>query len=442
MDLWLWSLYFLPVSGALRILPEVKVEGELGGSVTIKCPLPEMHMRMYLCREMVGSGTCGTVVSTTNFIKVEYKGRVTLKQYPRKNLFLVEVTQLTESDSGVYACGAGRNTDRGKTQKVTLNVHSVTTPAQRTKFPPVHHSSPTTQITHHPRVSRASSVVGDEPPTFLPSTTASKISALEKLLKPRTASYNHHTRLHRQRTLDYGSRSGREGQGFHILISTILGLFLLALLGLVVKSAVERRKALSRRARRLAVMMRVLESSQRTRGSPRPRSQNNIYSACPRRARGADAAGKGEAPVPGPGAPLPPAPLQRGCHCLVLPANLVSQAPQIGKLPCELQTHDLEGSRNHHPLFLVVGWWDAVKHLEAVRSGLASLGLLGQQALHRLPEDATGGRKVERASGRVSESPWFHAPSLKSSCEYVSLYHQPAAKMEDNNSDDYINVPA
>lgn len=73
---------------------------------------------------MVESGTCGTVVSTTNFIKVEYKGRVTLKQYPRKNLFLVEVTQLTESDSGVYACGAGRNTDRGKTQKVTLNVHS------------------------------------------------------------------------------------------------------------------------------------------------------------------------------------------------------------------------------------------------------------------------------------------------------------------------------
>uniref|UniRef100_A0A2K5Y5Q6 Fc mu receptor n=1 Tax=Mandrillus leucophaeus TaxID=9568 RepID=A0A2K5Y5Q6_MANLE len=206
-------------------------------------------------------------------------------------------------------------------------VTRVTTPAQRTKVPPVHHSSPTTQITHHPGVSRASSVVGDEPPTFLPSTTASKISALEKLLKPRTASYNHHTRLHRQRTLDYGSRSGREGQGFHILISTILGLFLLALLGLVVKSAVERRKALSRRARRLAVMMRVLESSQRTRGSPRPRSQNNIYSACPRRAR-------------------------------------------------------------------------------------------------------------------VSESPWFHAPSLKSSCEYVSLYHQPAAKMEDSNSDDYINVPA
>ncbi|XP_055090265.1 immunoglobulin mu Fc receptor isoform X11 [Symphalangus syndactylus] len=233
MDFWLWPLYFLPISGALRILPEVKVEGELGGSVTIKCPLPEMHMRIYLCR-MAGSGTCGTVVSTTNFIKAEYKGRVTLKQCPHKNLFLVEVTQLTESDSGVYACGAGMNTDRGKTKKVTLNVHS----------------------------------------------------------------------------------------------------------------------ALSRRARRLAVRMRALESPQRPHGSPRPRSRNNIYSACPRRARGADAAGKGEAPVPGLGAPLPPAPLQ------------------------------------------------------------------------------------------VSESPWLHAPSLKTSCEYVSLYHQPATKMEDSDSDDYINVPA
>ncbi|KAI2521230.1 Fc fragment of IgM receptor [Homo sapiens] len=248
MDFWLWPLYFLPVSGALRILPEVKVEGELGGSVTIKCPLPEMHVRIYLCREMAGSGTCGTVVSTTNFIKAEYKGRVTLKQYPRKNLFLVEVTQLTESDSGVYACGAGMNTDRGKTQKVTLNVHSeyepsweeqpmpetpkwfhlpylfqmpayassskfvtrVTTPAQRGKVPPVHHSSPTTQITHRPRVSRASSVAGDKPRTFLPSTTASKISALEGLLKPQTPSYNHHTRLHRQSPLQAGPPTGRE----------------------------------------------------------------------------------------------------------------------------------------------------------------------------------------------------------------------------------------
>ncbi|XP_035136545.1 immunoglobulin mu Fc receptor isoform X2 [Callithrix jacchus] len=347
MDPWLWLLYFLPVSGALRILPEVKVEGELGGSVTITCPLPETHVRMYLCREMAESRACATVVSTNNFIKNEYKGRVTLTQYPHKNLFLVKVTELAESDSGVYACGAGINTDRGKTQKVTLIVRSeyqplwkeqpasetpnwfhvpylfqmpahasssksvprVTIPVQRTKVPPVHHPSLTTQIIHRPRVSRASSVVADKPPTLLPSTTASEISAPGVLLKPRTASHNHHTRLHRQRALDYGSQSGREGQGFHILIPTVLGLFLLALLGLMVKRAVQRRKALSRRARRLAVRMRAMESSQPPRGSQQKRSQN-IYSACPRRARGADAAGNGETPVPGSRAPSSPALLQ------------------------------------------------------------------------------------------------------------------------------------
>uniref|UniRef100_A0A5F4WDP9 Fc mu receptor n=1 Tax=Callithrix jacchus TaxID=9483 RepID=A0A5F4WDP9_CALJA len=380
---WIW------VSGALRILPEVKVEGELGGSVTITCPLPETHVRMYLCREMAESRACATVVSTNNFIKNEYKGRVTLTQYPHKNLFLVKVTELAESDSGVYACGAGINTDRGKTQKVTLIVRSeyqplwkeqpasetpnwfhvpylfqmpahasssksvprVTIPVQRTKVPPVHHPSLTTQIIHRPRVSRASSVVADKPPTLLPSTTASEISAPGVLLKPRTASHNHHTRLHRQRALDYGSQSGREGQGFHILIPTVLGLFLLALLGLMVKRAVQRRKALSRRARRLAVRMRAMESSQPPRGSQQKRSQN-IYSACPRRARGADAAGNGETPVPGSRAPSSPALLQ------------------------------------------------------------------------------------------VSESPWLHTPSLKTSCEYASLYFQPTAKMEDSDSNDYINVPA
>lgn len=57
------------------------------------------------------------------------------------------------------------------------------------------------------------------------------------------------------------------------------------------------REALSRRASRLALRMRVLGASQRPqsqrpRVSQRPRSQNNVYSACPRRDRGAHAAGK------------------------------------------------------------------------------------------------------------------------------------------------------
>ncbi|KAM9109669.1 immunoglobulin mu Fc receptor isoform 1-T1 [Megaptera novaeangliae] len=238
MDLWLWSLYFLPVAGALKVLPEVKVEGMLGGSVVIECPLPEMHVRIYLCRTIVASGGCATVVSNRNFVKKEFKHRVTLELFPDRNLFLVEMTELVESDSGVYACGAGMDTDRGKTQQVTLSVH----------------------------------------------------------------------------------------------------------------------KALSRRVRRLAVRMRALEASQRPlsqrpRVSQRPRTQNNVYSACPRRPRGVDAAGEGAAPLPGPGASAPPAPPQ------------------------------------------------------------------------------------------VSETPWLHAPSVNISCEYVSFYHQPAAKMEDTDSDDYVNIP-
>ncbi|XP_006730473.1 fas apoptotic inhibitory molecule 3, partial [Leptonychotes weddellii] len=337
MDLWLWSLCFLPVAGAVRILPEVKMEGMLGGSVTIECPLPQMHMRLYLCREMAESGGCATVVSNKNFVKEEYKHRVTLKPCPDENLFLVEVTELAKSDSGVYACGTGMNTDRGKTQLVTLTVyseyepfweeepmpepppwlhrflrmpvppwlqmpahdssfefiHKVTTPAERTEAPPEIHSSSTTPISHHLRVSRASSVAAAKPPTFLPSTTSSKTSAPERLLRPQTASYNYHTRLHRQRAFHQDPVPGLEDQGFHILVPTTLALILLALLGLLMKRVIQRRKALERRVRRAAVRMRALEASQRPplhrpRASQPPRSQN-IYSACPRRDPAADA---------------------------------------------------------------------------------------------------------------------------------------------------------
>ncbi|XP_008591840.1 PREDICTED: fas apoptotic inhibitory molecule 3, partial [Galeopterus variegatus] len=117
------------------------------------------------------------------------------------------------------------------------------------------------------------------------------------------------------RAFDYGSQSGREGPGFHILIATFLGLILIALLGLVMKRAIQRRKALSRRVRRLAVRIRAPEASRRP----------------------------------------------------VLP---------------------------------------------------------------------------ELAILKVSEGPWLPAPSLKTGYEYVGFYHQPAATMEDNDSDDYINIPS
>ncbi|XP_055275950.1 fas apoptotic inhibitory molecule 3 isoform X2 [Moschus berezovskii] len=360
MDLWLWALYFLPV-GAPKFLPEVKMEGKLGGSVIIECPLPEMHVRIYLCRTIDKSGRCTTVVSSSKFVREEFKHRVSLEQYPDRNLFLVEMTGLTKSDSGVYACGVGRNTDRGKTQQITLTVHSVyepsweeepmpespawfnrflqmhmspwfqmpaqasslefvskvTTPAQRTESPQAHQASATPSVTHRPRISRASSVATAEPTIFLPSITASKTSAQKGLLRLQTASNNHQTRLHRQKASNQspGAASGMEDQGVFVLIPTILGLILLALLGLLAKRIVQRRKALSRRVRRLAVRMRALDASQRVlaqrpRVSRRPRTPNNIYSACPRRPRGVDAAGGGVAPPPGPEAPSASAPPQ------------------------------------------------------------------------------------------------------------------------------------
>ncbi|XP_055275951.1 fas apoptotic inhibitory molecule 3 isoform X3 [Moschus berezovskii] len=348
MDLWLWALYFLPV-GAPKFLPEVKMEGKLGGSVIIECPLPEMHVRIYLCRTIDKSGRCTTVVSSSKFVREEFKHRVSLEQYPDRNLFLVEMTGLTKSDSGVYACGVGRNTDRGKTQQITLTVHSVyepsweeepmpespawfnrflqmhmspwfqmpaqasslefvskvTTPAQRTESPQAHQASATPSVTHRPRISRASSVATAEPTIFLPSITASKTSAQKGLLRLQTASNNHQTRLHRQKASNQspGAASGMEDQGVFVLIPTILGLILLALLGLLAKRIVQRRK------------------------------------------------GGGVAPPPGPEAPSASAPPQ------------------------------------------------------------------------------------------VPEIPWLHVPSPKIDSEYVNFCHQPAAKVEDTDSDDYVNVP-
>uniref|UniRef100_A0A8C6RRJ8 Fc fragment of IgM receptor n=1 Tax=Nannospalax galili TaxID=1026970 RepID=A0A8C6RRJ8_NANGA len=399
MELWLWLLCFLPVSGTLKILPEVHLDGALGGSIIIECPLPEIYTRMYLCRQMTNPSICVTVVSNS-FVKDEYRSRVTLKPCFDKNIFLVEVTKLTKSDNGVYACGVGTHTDRGRTQKVTVNVHNeykpfwedeptsglpgwfdrflnqqmpnwfhevtqatpsefiskATTPVPKTEVPPIHQLSNTAPITHHPQVSRTSLVVAVESPDFLPPTTVSKTSAQEGV-RPLGASYSHHTRLDEQRTRNHDPQTGREDQEFHILIPSVLGLLLATLLGLVIKRAIQRRKAFSRSIRRLAARMRTQGGSgrspaQRPRPSRRPRSQNNVYSACPWRARNADAAGQEARPLPSAGASAPSAP----------------------------------------PL--------------------------------------------------VPEVSWIYAPSLKTSCDYVSLYHQPAAHVEDTDSDDYINIPS
>lgn len=409
MNLWLWLLYFLPVSGTLKVLPEVRLEVELGGSVFIECPLPQTHVRMYLCRQMTNPAICATVVSNI-FVKKEYKRRVTLKPFLNKKLFQVEMTQLTKDDEGIYACGVGTNTDLGKTQKVTLNIRDefpeypepfwddeptseplprwwlhrypeelpwlemgehaspsgfidkVTTLSPKTEAPPVHQPSTNTSVTRHPRVYGASSETPTKPSVLLPATAAFKTSARQasRLLE---ASYSHHTRLHGERTPHYGSQYGREDRGlhisipeFHILIPTFLGFLLLVLLGLVVKRAIQRRRAFSRRVGRMTRRMRGRGPSrqiptQRRDAPQRPRSQNNVYSACPRRAREPDNVGSAEA----------------------LLLNAPASAPPA--LPLVLETS------------------------------------------------------------------WPHTPSLKMSCEYVSLAHQPAINVEDQDSNDYINIP-
>ncbi|XP_021097859.1 fas apoptotic inhibitory molecule 3 [Heterocephalus glaber] len=443
MDLRLWWLYLLPVSGALKILPEVELEGALGGSVVIECPLLEKgQVRMYLCRQMANPGICSTVVSS-NFIKDEYRHRVTLMPCSDRKLFLVEMTGLTERDSGVYACGLGIHTDKGKTLKVTLSVHnaeyepfweeepmsesqslwlhkllqqqmpswlemvphaagppelpSKDATAERTEAPPVQRSAAATPTAHRPQTPGASLAAAAKPPPLLPSTTASKASAQEGLLGPQEASYNHRTWLHKQRASTPGSPARRRDLGFHILIPSALGLLLLALLGLVLRRALQRRRALSRRIRRLAVRMRALEASGRPgsrqpRAGQRPRSQNNVYSACPRRAPGA-AEGEqrgagGEGHSGGRGALLPGR-VARNLTPPSCPPDLVPEPqPEPG------------------------------------------------------PSTPLAPPQVSPAPLQVPDAPWLPVPSLKTSFEYVTICHQPAARREDAESSDYINIPS
>ncbi|CAO2636770.1 Fas apoptotic inhibitory molecule 3 [Lemmus lemmus] len=401
MCLWLWLLYFLPVSGTLKVLPEVQLDAEWGGSIIIQCPLPQTVVRMYLCREMTDPRICATVVSNS-FVREEYKGRVTLLPWLDQKQFLVELTRLTKSDSGVYACGVGMHTDRGKTQRITLNVHTeyepfredepppwfhrflqeqtpswlhavehpspsesiseVNTTAPKTEAPPAHQSSSTVPVTHHPRVSRTSSTTVARSPALLPAPTASKTS-VQPGLPPLEASYSHQTRLQGQSPPPPRTQYGREDRGlhipvleFHILIPAFLGFLLLVLLGLMLKRAIQRRKAFSRRVGRVAMRIRGREASrpfpaQRPGAPQRPRSQNNVYSACPRRAPIPDRVGPTEAPL------------------LSTPASATS------------------------------------------------------------------------AQLQVLEAPWPHTPPLKTSCVYVTLGHQPAVNVEDSDSDDYINIP-
>lgn len=87
------------------------MSGEPGGAVTIRChyaPLTiNMHDRKYWCRLSPVTHICHTIVSTTHYTHLRYRGRVALTDFPRRSLFVVTLTQLSPDDVGRYRCGIG-----------------------------------------------------------------------------------------------------------------------------------------------------------------------------------------------------------------------------------------------------------------------------------------------------------------------------------------------
>ncbi|XP_044530138.1 fas apoptotic inhibitory molecule 3 [Gracilinanus agilis] len=341
MDILFWIIFFLPISKALKHLEEIKLFGNLGGSIVIKCPLKNLPQRLYLCRE-TRPNSCHTVVSSSGFVGKNFEDRVSLKVLPKENVFLVELRELKEDDEGNYACGMGYKTDRGKTQKVILTVTNdfypfwedpefpellpppwawisneasssrsttqasstsapITQPQQaQTQPPPPTHPSPT-----NPALLLRNTLAAAAPSQTFSSTVASKTPRLGRLLRAPTVSYPHHTRLQSESASYFGSPLKKDG-GFHILILATLGMFLMMLLGLVLGRTLQKRRALSKRINRLTIRMSALEASSRAHShlyhsylrslhrpvSNRPRSQQNIYSACPRQVQGPDQNGE------------------------------------------------------------------------------------------------------------------------------------------------------
>lgn len=105
----LLTLLLLQAANALKG-PRL-VSGGPGGAVTIRCrysPLSiNKHARKYWCRISPVTRVCHTVVSTTNYTHLGYRGRVALADYPQGGLFVVTLSQLSPEDVGRYRCGIG-----------------------------------------------------------------------------------------------------------------------------------------------------------------------------------------------------------------------------------------------------------------------------------------------------------------------------------------------
>ncbi|KAM7171527.1 immunoglobulin mu Fc receptor [Macrochelys suwanniensis] len=136
-------LFLLQVSSAAR--RRIQVTGEVGGSITIKCPVKEISRRKFWCRELE-KGNCVTVVSTTPYTSENYRNRISITEGPQEGIFQITVTRLEEDDAGLYTCGTGNQNDRGsgRTLQVELKVSNGNAPPRTGMLSaePLSHDSP------------------------------------------------------------------------------------------------------------------------------------------------------------------------------------------------------------------------------------------------------------------------------------------------------------
>ncbi|XP_045697321.1 polymeric immunoglobulin receptor [Phyllostomus hastatus] len=111
------TLFFLAC--LLAVLPVVSMKSPIfgpqevsrveGSSVSIKCYYPDTsvnrHSRKYWCQQGA-KGRCTTLISDT-YISKQYEGRANITNFPESNMFVVDISDLTEKDSGHYKCGLG-----------------------------------------------------------------------------------------------------------------------------------------------------------------------------------------------------------------------------------------------------------------------------------------------------------------------------------------------
>ena len=95
-----------------------------GRSVSITCYYPptsvNRHTRKYWCRQGA-RGHCTTLISSGGYVSSDYVGRANLTNVPESGTFVVDISHLTQKDSGRYKCGLGISS-RGLNFDVSLAV--------------------------------------------------------------------------------------------------------------------------------------------------------------------------------------------------------------------------------------------------------------------------------------------------------------------------------